>query len=193
MSSSSVAPVLLPTRAGLLIRLSGALVVAAVILVGFVMPAEYHIDPTGFGKLTGLVKMSQTVTAPPLPAELTPVMNTTAAHTYKVPFRTDDVDIPIGKFGELEYKVHMQPGGTLIYSWKSPESMYIDFHGESDKDPDNAVSYTITQEAKEAHGSLIAPFAGIHGWFYQNQSENPTVIHLKMSGFYELIKEKPAQ
>ncbi len=177
----SASPVLLPSPSGLLARLGGALAVAVVILLLFVMPAEYQIDPTGFGKLTGLTKMA-TPTPPP-----TPVMNTTAAHTYTVPFRTDEIAIPIGKDGELEYKVRMQPGGTLIYSWKCAEPLYIDFHGESDKDPGNAVSYTVTQEAKEGNGSLIAPFAGIHGWFYQNQTDHVTVIHLKMSGFYELI------
>jgi hypothetical protein len=189
MSTWNATPVMLPSRRGLLLRLGGALVVAAIILIGFVLPAEYHIDPSGFGKLTGLVKMSQTVTAPPAAAP-TPVMNTTAAHTYAIPFRSDNIEIPIGKDGELEYKVRMQPGGTLIYSWICKEPMYIDFHGESDKDPGNAVSYTVTQEAKEGYGSLIAPFAGIHGWFYQNQTDHPTVIHLKMSGFYELIKDK---
>ena len=190
MSASSVTPVMLPSRSALLKRLGGALLVALAILLLFVMPAEYQIDPTGFGKLTGLVKMSQTVTAPQAAAP-TPVMNTTAAHTYTVPFRTDDIDIPIGKDGELEYKVRMQSGGTLVYSWKCPEPLYIDFHGESDKDPGNAVSYTVTQEAKEGHGSLIAPFAGIHGWFYQNQTDHVTVIHLKMSGFYQLIPANP--
>ena len=182
----STAPVTLPSPSGLLARLGGALVVAAIILLLFVMPAEYQIDPTGFGKLTGLTKMSITPATPP-PA---PVMNTTAAHTYTVPFRTDEIAIPIGKDGELEYKVHMQPGGTLIYSWKCAEPLYIDFHGESDKDPGNATSYTVTQEAKEGNGSLIAPFAGIHGWFYQNQTDRVTVIHLKMSGYYELIPDK---
>lgn len=192
MSASSATPVMLPSRTGLLMRLLGALLAAAIILVAFVLPAEYQIDLTGFGKLTGLTKMSQTVTAPAASAP-TPVMNTTAAHTYAVPFRADDIDIPIGKDGELEYKVHMQAGGTLIYSWISPEPLYIDFHGESDKDPGNAVSYTVTQEAKEGHGSLIAPVAGIHGWFYQNLTDHPAVIHLKMSGFFELVNAKPAK
>src|SRR6185437_9503937 len=84
MSASSVTPVMLPSRSALLKRLGGALLAALAILLLFVMPAEYQIDPTGFGKLTGLVKMSQTVTAPQAAAP-TPVMNTTAAHTYTVP------------------------------------------------------------------------------------------------------------
>ena len=43
------------------------------------------------------------------------------------------------------------------------------------------------------YDALIAPFTGIHGWFFQNQTDHVTVIHVKMSGFYELIKEKPAK
>src|SRR5579863_3275704 len=101
----STSPVMLPSPSGLLVRLGGALAVAVVILLLFVLPAEYQIDPTGFGKLTGLTKMSQTVTAPASPiGAQAPVMNTTAAHTYTVPFRSDEIAIPLGKDGELEYK-----------------------------------------------------------------------------------------
>ena len=39
----------LPSRQGLLLRVGGSACAAAVILIGFVLPAEYHIDPTGFG------------------------------------------------------------------------------------------------------------------------------------------------
>jgi hypothetical protein len=41
------------------------------------------------------------------------------------------------------------------------------------------------------HGSLIAPFAGIHGWFLQNQEGESIVVTVRMSGFYEL-REDPA-
>jgi hypothetical protein len=39
----------------------------------------------------------------------------------------------------------------------------------------------------KASGSLIAPWQGIHGWFWQNKSEAPVVVRLRMAGFYELI------
>jgi hypothetical protein len=32
----------------------------------------------------------------------------------------------------------------------------------------------------------VAPFDGIHGWYFQNQSDKKVVVHLKLSGFYEL-------
>jgi hypothetical protein len=164
----------LPSRRGLLLRTGGSLAAAAVIVFGFVLPAEYHIDPTGFGRLTGLTAMSKAAPS-----------NTTAAHSYTGPFRTDDVDLTLAPGESYEYKVRMKPEETLIYSWKSAAPLEFDFHGESDKDPDNAVSYTAGEGA-ESHGSLIAPFQGIHGWYWRNKSKDFADIHLKMGGQYEL-------
>ena len=37
------------------------------------------------------------------------------------------------------------------------------------------------------NGALVAPFEGVHGWYVQNQSDKPLTVHLKLSGFYELV------
>ena len=37
------------------------------------------------------------------------------------------------------------------------------------------------------HGSLAAPFDGIHGWYYENRTARPVTVRLKLSGYYELI------
>jgi hypothetical protein len=174
--------VALPSRQGLLLRVGGSLCAAAVIVIGFILPAEYHIDPTGFGRLTGLVRMSQT---PASAAGNGAAVNTTAAHTYSKPFRTDEVDLSLVPGDSYEYKVRMKAGETLLYSWKASEPLEFDFHGESDKDPDNAVSYT-TGNAAESDGSLIAPVQGIHGWYWKNNGKKIAEIHIKMSGQYEL-------
>jgi hypothetical protein len=34
---------------------------------------------------------------------------------------------------------------------------------------------------------IVAPFEGVFGWYLQNQSEKPVVVHLKISGFYDLV------
>jgi hypothetical protein len=38
-----------------------------------------------------------------------------------------------------------------------------------------------------SNGALTAPFDGVHGWYFQNQSLNNVVVRVKISGFYELI------
>lgn len=48
----------LPSRKRLAVATAIALAVALVVVVLFVMPAEYGVDPTGFGKLTGINDLS---------------------------------------------------------------------------------------------------------------------------------------
>src|ERR1019366_640401 len=64
------------------------------------------------------------------------------ARFYKLPFRSDEIKIPLKPDGEIEYKVRMQPGGTLIYSWAADHgTVYYDMHGERSEDPEHAQSY----------------------------------------------------
>ena len=134
----SPAAMQMPSRGGLLIRLGVSFVVAAVIVFCAVLPAEYHRDPTGVGKLTGLMAMSQPAPVDaPADSKLAAVTAAGApARSYQLPFRSDEVTIPMKPDGELEYKVKMQPGGTLVYSWAADHgTVYYDFHGEKPYGP----------------------------------------------------------
>jgi hypothetical protein len=169
-----------------------ALIVATFIVVLVVLPAEFRVDLTGFGRLTGLNRMAE-----PLP----PTAQVLAAPTktapfYTIPFRVDRIDIPLAAIdGELEYKVRMRTGDTMTYSWEvegipNPDEFYFDFHGEV---PPRAPGEKIRveeyhqQKGTRSSGALVAPFEGVHGWYLQNQSDKPGVMHLTVSGFYELI------
>lgn len=122
---------------------------------------------------------------------LTPLLDAGAVHEYPAAFRTDDVVVSILPYGDLEYQVRMDAGGTLVYSWKSKTALDFDFHGESVADPGTAVSFTVGR-APEASGSLVAPFKGRHGWYWQNMTAERVIIQLKMAGFYQL-SEPPVE
>ena len=196
------APIEMPSRGELLIRLAIAALVGAVLTVCVIMPAEYRKDPTGFGKLTGLIALATpTVGKPAEPAAdgksdgkadgkatTTPAL-TTNAWFYPTEYRTDIVKIPLGPDGEIEYKVAMKAGESMVYSWAvDRESVYYDFHGEPSNDPKHATRYREEQENTKGNGTFVAPFEGIHGWFWLNLSGKPIVVTLKMSGFYQLHK-----
>jgi hypothetical protein len=189
------ASVPMPSAGGLLLRLGIAAVVGAVLTVCVIMPAEYRKDPTGFGKLTGLIALATPTVAKPAadaPADgkatTTPAL-TTNAWFYPTEYRTDTVKIPLGPDGEIEYKVAMKAGESMVYSWSvDRESVYYDFHGEPSNDPKHAVRYREEQENTKGNGTFVAPFEGIHGWFWLNLSGKPIVVTLKMSGFYQLHK-----
>jgi hypothetical protein len=167
----------MPSRKELLMQVLVALLVAAAVVFFFVLPAEYQIDPTHFGKITGLTRMGANNS-----------LATNAAHSYDKPFRTDTQVLSLGKGENYEYKVRMKAGDVLVYSWKSDGPYEYDFHGESDKDPEHAISYKAGM-GDEMHGSLIAPYTGIHGWYWNNKHDKINGIRLKMAGTYELIDD----
>jgi hypothetical protein len=116
-------------------------------------------------------------------------------------YRSDAIDIPLGspevakKGSDLEYKVRMKAGDSLVYSWtvsglSDPQKLHYDLHGELPAGPDNPVGKVVEYvkgHAAEQHGTLTALIPGVHGWYLQNLSAKPLVVHLKLSGFYELV------
>lgn len=122
-----------PPRAGRLtwqVLLALGLGTALTVLV--VLPAEYGVDPTGFGRLTGLVAIS----APPeVVVETKLLAPAEVARVEPVPFREDKVSLEIGAFGEslgaLEYKVSLDAGQTMLYSWRASKPVIFEFHGHT--------------------------------------------------------------
>jgi hypothetical protein len=185
-----------PLSAGAMIALSvGAFIAATLIVFGAVLPAEFNQDPLGLGKLTGLNRLWA-------PKEIPFDTSTSAvplAREYPGGFRSDSIEIPLRTDSdprggdELEYKVRMKKDATLIYEWNvadmpNPDEFYYDFHGHTLAQGNDMTVATYKQAtATSANGALTAPFDGVHGWFFQNQSVNPVVVRVKISGFYELI------
>jgi hypothetical protein len=184
----------MPSAKGLLARLLISAVVGGIIVMGAVLPAEFHLDPTGFGRISGLLALSGPA-GPPV-VNKAPEADPATGPEPKLPknawffpgeFRSDTIKIPLKPDGELEYKVQMKPGGVLVYSWETDQGMaYYDFHGEPTNDPKNATRYREEQEVKNSHGGFVAPFEGIHGWYWLNLTGKTQVITLKMSGYYQL-------
>jgi hypothetical protein len=174
---------------------AGALVVATLIMFGAVLPAEFNWDPLGLGRMSGLDRLW----APREVAFDTSTSAVPLAREYPAGFRSDVIQIPLRAGGdptrgdELEYKVQMKKDATFIYEWsvpgiRKPEEFYFDFHGHTLAAGKAMTVATYKQAtAMAANGALTAPFDGVHGWFFQNQSANAVVVHVKISGFYELI------
>lgn len=177
----------------------GALIVAGVVLVVVVLPAEYGIDPLGTGKALGLDRLAvtsaggtPTITTQegsPDPIELEPVRpgaNTPQAMRFKV----DSVAFELGPFEGLEYKYRIEKGGAMVYSWTATGDVKFDFHGEPDGARDGyAESYEQKERVKAANGTFFAPTPGIHGWFWENQTSDVITIRLTSSGFYASATE----
>jgi hypothetical protein len=114
---------------------------------------------------------------------------------YSTEYRTDVIDIPLDAAGELEYKLGLNEGDSIVYRWDAidlddSEALYAEFHGHTE--PVNGVGdlmfYRKATGGSE-RGSLVAPFTGIHGWYLRNDGDDRIVVQLRVAGFYELLQQ----
>ena len=161
-----------------------AFVVAAIVLVTIVLPAEYGIDPLGFGAATGLIGLSQTTPPPIVASESGPVRPQPA--DYKVDTRQFTLE-PFG--GYVEYKYELDASATLLYTWTATGPVNFDFHTEPEGLPPSASESFERGTASEGRGSYVAPYAGIHGWFWENDEEDAVTVTVTTAGFYTVAKE----
>lgn len=182
-------------RGRLIAATLGALVLAALIVLGAILPAEFNRDPLGLGKLSGLSRLWA-----PEDQKVDATGGVARARDYDTPFRSDVIEIPLGGFldgvekSELEYKVRMKKDATLIYAWEvigtaEPRDFHFDQHGHTTPVPGQPMSVATYRQAfgLKQQGALTAPFDGIQGWQFSNSSEKPVVVRLRLSGFYDLI------
>jgi hypothetical protein len=167
-----------------------AFAVAVVILITIVLPAEYAIDPIGTGRLLGLTDIaSPPVTiaadARPAGAALKPIAKGPVGE-YPAEYTFDVFEVTLQPYEYVEYKYHLEQGATMLYAWKASAPLIQDFHGErAAVNGGEPTEESFDKEnRREASGSLTAPFAGIHGWYWENPGGEPVTIRLTSSGFY---------
>ena len=97
----------------------------------------------------------------------------------------EEIKITIAAKWELEYKFRMKKDAKLQYAWDTGGTkLFYDFHGEPKGDTTGYFkSYKESTGAKSS-GFLTAPFEGIHGWYWKNQSNKPVTVTLKVKGDY---------
>jgi len=147
-----------------------SIVVALLALLLFILPAEYGVDPLGAGDAFGIKGMSG--------------YSVSALSLEEGTFREDHVEFPLGPFESIEYKYTMQAGQAMVYSWQAEGEVVFDFHGhEEGTDEEDSVSFSVGRAAAQ-HGTYVAPYSGIHGWFWENRGAQEVTVKLTSRGFF---------
>jgi hypothetical protein len=191
--------------------------IAAVVLVVAVLPAEYGKDITGLGKLFGFDKLyvnqetqenidgtTQVVPvnvkrlkleqlgSPSSVPKPSGALNPPPAEQLKLRSDVIEIKVPSGK--GLEYKFRALKLGSVKYDWSTSNNniVYIDFHGEvHEENPPEEVfyeSYTLAFSNNMA-GTFTSPFEGKHGWYFRNRNAFDVTVTLNLQGQYELLEE----
>lgn len=154
-----ISPVGTPSTRAILRATVIALFVAVIILVLFVLPAEYGIDPVGTGRALGLTALANASQKPATPASAEEKPAPAAAETAVIMpelhasangdaptvtgafipqasrFQMDSREIVLAPGEGMEIKYNMKKGAGLLYSWTASATLLYEFHGEPDVKP----------------------------------------------------------
>ena len=209
--TTTAVPTPQPSPKKLLLSIASAVATALLILLLIVLPAEYGIDYTGAGKMLGLANMAaprQTITLTdnlggnqtlrevkiPSAGEPTPLPNPAVFQDEALPPATRTLQLVLPPEKETEIKVKMQSGKVIAFSWKvagdgdadSDDKVYVDYHGH---DPsfgsDFFVRYKEEQQSAGGNGTLTAPFAGEHGWYWLNFNDHAVTVTVTVTGYFD--------
>jgi hypothetical protein len=186
-------PQLVEARHRIAVAAGAALLVAGIVLVMFVLPAEFAVDPLGTGARFGLLDLG--ITGQQVEALETATASGAAGEAailaaQERPFQHETVELTIAPGQWVEYKYRLDKGESLLYSWKASGPVNLDFHAEPDGGPRGyAQSYETRQAVTEESGTMVAPFSGIHGWYWQNTTGQEITVTLTSSGYYNIAHE----
>jgi len=196
-----------PSTKSLIWSCISSFVLATIIFLVAVLPAEFNIDPTGLGKKLGLSVLSLTdeKTEKVVIVSCPEVMNTPLIKKTEANKLVNDdheqgdglnhaelwqdtvvISIPPGK--GLEYKFFISKGEKFEFVWATGgTAIYFDFHGEPEGNKTGYFKSFKESTKSQSSGTLLVPFSGSHGWYWKNKTNQTINITLKTSGDYKII------
>lgn len=207
----------LPTTGRLLKATALAAVIAGVLLVAVVLPAEYGLDPIGTGKAMGLDALTPVsdesesvptpISTPVSESESSQIANASekeiAAAAFGVsagqsfstqsvqrssePLRRDTMEVRLEPGKGAEVKSDLKAGASYAFHWTSDGDVAVDMHGESPLSKKEFTSYWVNGSQREGSGTFVAPFDGSHGWYWLNRSDKPVTVQIEVVGFQDKL------
>ncbi len=207
----------LPSNARLVKATIVSLLVASVLLVTTILPAEYGIDPTGIGKRLGLTVLASTsaspVAAPPEPsptsskngtsrneaeaAKAAAAFGTSPQQSFSAESlspapgdasaKHETLTVELAPGKGVEVKTLLKSGHGLVYHWSADGDVAVDMHGERTGVTGAWTSYAVEAAQRMASGTFTAPFDGSHGWYWENRGTTPVTVTIDVTGFQESL------
>jgi len=191
----------LPSSAQLIRSTIIAAVSAVAILVTVVLPAEYGIDPTGVGRMLGLAEMGEIKQELAEEAEqdreihspdrsssvLDAILGVLISTAQAEEAWRDEVTFTLAPGDTAEIKLAMVAGNAADYAWVAEGGrINFDLHAHGDG---QSIDYDRGRGASSGEGSIDAPFAGEHGWFWRNRDDADVTVTLQLRGDYSELVE----
>jgi len=194
----------LPTKAQLFRSTIIAGIGAVVILVTVYLPAEHAIDPTGVGRVLRLTEMGEIKVQLAEEAEADRLLDEQRAQdqsssvldavfglfvgtAHAQETWQDEVTFTLEPGATAEIKMTMEAGNVVDYAWTATGGrVNFDLHAHSGGE---SIDYERGAGQTAGEGSIEAPFAGDHGWFWRNRDTTPITMTIQLRGDYSAVVE----
>ena len=101
--------------------------------------------------------------------------------------RTETLTVTLAPGKGAEVKAELDAGQGLVFQWTASADVAMDLHGERPDAKSEYTSFDIQAGQRQGAGTLVAPFAGQHGWFWKNGSQQPVTVTLTVTGFHKRL------
>src|SRR6056297_1502431 len=194
----------LPTKAQLFRSSIIAGIGAVAIVVTVYLPAEHAIDPTGIGRVLGLTEMGEIKVQLAEEAEADRLLDEQRARDQSSSVLDavlglfvgtaqaqeawqDEVTFTLEPGATAEIKMTMEAGDVVDYAWTATGGrVNFDLHAHSGGE---SIAYVRGSGQTSGEGSIEAPFAGDHGWFWRNRDSTPITMTIQLRGEYSEVVE----
>ncbi|MCX7677188.1 MAG: hypothetical protein N2Z59_07410 [Alteraurantiacibacter sp.] len=175
-----------PPSSRKLVLIGAGAVGLAALAVLVVLPAETGWDPTGVGKALGLVEIAEPVNPEFVRGQermaRQQVLVLSESAPTPEPGVTDVFEYELAPYDSIELKYTMAEGGRMAFRWESTGPLNYDMHSHPFEGGTDLTESFAIGKAGAAGGLYIAPFTGIHGWYWQNRSTDNVTLRLAVSG-----------
>lgn len=101
--------------------------------------------------------------------------------------RTETLTVTLDPGKGAEVKAELGAGQGLVFQWVASGDVAVDLHGETPESRTEFTSFDIQAAQREGAGTFVAPFAGAHGWYWKNRSQQPVTVKITVTGFQKRL------
>lgn len=157
-----------------------AAAVAAGALVFFILPSEFGIDPTGAGKAMGLTALTPSGEMTEL--ERGALRGGKVLTLSNAPIVSDRWEYELEPFTSIEFKYTMDENAGMVFKWEATGPLHYDMHSHPFEGGTDLTEGYGKGDAQKMEGTYVAPFTGIHGWYWQNQTSDTVKFVVEATG-----------
>lgn len=111
------------------------------------------------------------------------------------PLHSDKWERTLQPFDSIEFKYTIEEGQPLLFKWWATGEVHYDLHSHPFEGGTEMTEGFSVGTGTQQQGVYIAPFSGIHGWFWQNRTMEPVTVTIEATGAMtsSTIYEGPAE